>query len=233
MNEQCIINVGFGGGYSRGTARLINSITKYPDRADCMTWVNSLPSHSPRHADHPYGFKPYAFKAAIEAGHRYVLWCDSSVWAVNDPQPVFDTIRSVGWYFIPAGWHCGQWTTDKSLELLGISRDEAMTMPDFCGSCMGIDTQNEISAKWFEKWLFHAKSGAFSGDWKNDRHQCSRDPRCLGHRHDQVIGSILMNQAGMTFNDQDLFQYPPQGWPGCAEKLHHEGMIFLNQGGSW
>lgn len=227
--NQCIINVGIGKWYPQGTARLLASLQPYGSQFKCMTWVNKLPPESPTHAAHPYAFKPYAFQAAMNAGQRLILWCDSSVFAVKNPQPVFDAILRDGYYFRQNGFYCGQWMTDRSLEIMGISRDEAMTMLDFSGACIGIDTHNKASMQWFANWIQHATTGAFVGDWTNNRQQCSADPRCQGHRHDQVIGSVLFNQMGFHFNEDDLYQYPPQGWPNCTERLR-PNIVFVNQG---
>ena len=207
-NEQCIVNVAVDQArYSRGTARLWKSLSPWNSTAAFMSWDMGLPRGSPRHQDHPYGFKPYAVAAARDAGHRYVLWLDSAIVLIKDPQKIFDAIRRDGYYFRANGWGCGQWMTDRSLEIMKLTRDEAMLMPDFVGSCMGFDLQNPAVAAWFDEWYRHATDGAFQGDWKNDRHQCSGDPRCLGHRHDQVIGSVLFNRAGFKFNEEDLFSY--------------------------
>ena len=40
--------------------------------------------------------------------------------------------------------------------------------------------------------------GIFKGAWTNDNNSESADPRCKGHRHDMVCGSIIANQLGMT-----------------------------------
>jgi hypothetical protein len=224
MNEQCVINVGTGR-YVKGTDRLAQSLKPYGTHI--ISWKNNLPPNSPTHNEHPYAFKAYAFKFAREAGHRLVLWCDSAVIAIKNPQRVFDAIKRDGYFFHANGWSCGQWTTDESLKIMGLTRDQVMPMPDFTGCCMGIDMSNKIALEWFDKWFYHSTSGAFIGDWKNNKQQCSKDPRCLGHRHDQVIGSIIFNQLKMKFNDEGLFQYPPSDW---SKEPLRESSIFINKG---
>lgn len=226
--KQCVIvNFGMGGGYPRGTARLLESLQPYG--FPTLTWVNQYPPGSPTHKEHPYAFKCYAFQAARQAGYRYVHWCDSSLYAVKSPQAVFEAIARDGYYFRENGWNCGQWMTDESLAIMHLDRDTAAKMPDFTGCCMGLDFEHPQAQAWFAEWFRHATSGAFRGDWRNDRQQCSRDPRCLGHRHDQVIGSVIFNRMGLKFNQDDLFQYAPNGWPNCPEPLR-PNIVFINRG---
>jgi hypothetical protein len=47
------------------------------------------------------------------------------------------------------------------------------------------------------------------GSWTNQNKKVSNDPRCLGHRHDQSVGSILACQLGMEhiIPHETYFQY--------------------------
>jgi hypothetical protein len=74
---------------------------------------------------------------------------------------------------------------------------------------MGLNSTSGIAMQFLDRWHAAATDGvSFIGDWTNDRGQCSADPRCRGHRHDQVIGSIIANQLGMGLTDADgMFSY--------------------------
>lgn len=217
MDKCCIVNVGTGARFVRGTTRLLKSVRSYG--FPVLTWTNGYPPGSPTHQEQPYAFKCYAMKAARDAGYRYVLWWDSAIVAVKSPQPFFDAIKRDGYYFRENGWNCGQWMTDRSLEIMGLSRDEALKMPDFVGACIGVDFEHSQAVTWFEEWFKHAMTGAFQGPTTNVGNCCSCDPRCLGHRHDQVVGSVIFNRLGLKFNQDDLFSYVPNSWPNCEEKL--------------
>jgi hypothetical protein len=86
-----------------------------------------------------------------------------------------------------------------------------MNIPDFTACCMGLDLRQQRPAEFFTRWFAAAQDGvSFLGDWNNERGQCSPDRRCLGHRHDQVIGSIIAHQMGMELTDggvRGLFSY--------------------------
>ena len=205
MNECSIVNVGISQWYERGSQRLARSLEPYVG-ADLLTW-DELPSGSPPHAAVPYAFKPWAMLVARARGHRYVLWCDSAVWAIRSPMPIFDAIARDGYFITENGFRCGEWITDAALQLMGLTRDGAFEIPDYSGCCFGLDMVSDIGREFFTQYLKRAQDGSFCGDWKNDRGQCSADPRCKGHRHDQVVGSIIAHRLGMKFNREKLFRY--------------------------
>lgn len=198
---RCIINVACGPKthYVDWQSRLDGSLDDIGFPGASMFWTNCLPPDSPRHEDVPYAFKPFAFRAAEKAGHRQILWVDSAVWARRPLDAAFALLEKQGFLFFYNGFRCGNWCTDAALEKQGISRDEAMLIPDFTGCCMGLDLTHPMGAEFLRRWHEASLDGvSFIGGWNNDDGKCSRDPRCRGHRHDQVVGSIIANKMGMT-----------------------------------
>lgn len=206
----CVINLGRGAWYPRGQARLRDSLVHHGQGVITYLWSDESQIGAPYHQDVPYAFKPAAFNYAQSQGHDVVLWCDCSVWAIRNIQPVLNHIKEHGHVFFAGGWDCGQWSTDTALENLGVTRDEATAMPMFMACCMGLDLSTEKGQKFLEKWTRLSLDGkTFPGPWSNDDKQASKDPRCLGHRHDQTAGSIIAAQLNMslTIGHETYFAY--------------------------
>jgi hypothetical protein len=206
--KECIINVAVGPAshYVDWQRRLAESLDAQNFRGKRMFWTDCLPPASPTHEESPYAFKPYAFEAAREAGCTQILWCDSAIWARRPLDRACETLKNQGYLLFYNGYLCGNWCTDAALAQQGLSRDEAMAIPDFTGCCMGLDLESPIAVEFLRQWKAAADDGiSFVGDWKNDGGQCSPDKRCHGHRHDQVIGSIIAHRLGMK---------PIHGGPG-------------------
>jgi hypothetical protein len=178
------------------------------------------------HQSNPYAFKIQAIEAAMIAGYKQVLWLDSSCWAVKDPSPIFDIIDAKGYFMEEAGHMAGNWTNDRALEYFQISRDEAMNIPMYSAGFTGINFDTDIGWKFFSWWRSAMEFGMFRGQWDNDTHSESRDPRCKGHRHDMSCASIIAYKLGMTFEPgNSYFQY---GSP--ESELNHDKIIFKLQG---
>jgi hypothetical protein len=207
MNNRCIVNLAttryspsdVDRTYTRAQQRLLSTATEHG--IPVVYWTDSYPPNSPTHAESPYEFKAHAFLHAMEQGFSTVLWCDANVWVRKDPTPIFEQIERDGHVLFRNGWNCGQWCTDSALATLGLSRDDAMHIPDFTGCCMGLDLTNETARRFLREWKAAAEAGTFRGPWKNENGSCSTDPRCMGHRHDQVVGSIIAHRLEMKLTD--------------------------------
>lgn len=205
--NRCIVNVATGPTHYRDWQhRLWTSLDEVGYDGARMFWTDEEPAGSPGHKASPYSMKPFAFAAARDAGHRHVLWCDAAIWARRPLDPAFELIEKQGYLLFYNGYLCGNWCTDAALEKQELTRDDAMEIPDYTGCCMGLDLGSEIGSEFLARLTEAATDGvSFVGDWKNDAGQCSPDPRCQGHRHDQVIGSIIAHRMGMK---------PIHGGPG-------------------
>jgi len=131
-----------------------------------------------------------------------VLWIDAGCYVKKSLDAHWDIIEKQGYYIQLNGWTSGDWTTDRCLEIMGVSREEAFKMPHAMANVMGFDFTNPICTECFDKWLDYSKNKeVFSGPWKNDKGSCSKDSRVLGHRHDQSVIGILAAQMGLNFTD--------------------------------
>lgn len=158
---------------------------------------------SPTHQQDPYGFKLYAIQKAVEQGATTILYCDSSIWAIKDPTPLFEIIEEEGYLMQEAGHMVGRWANDECLNYFGITREEANKIPMYGNAgLLGLDMRklgyvtkearsiddfgNLTAHLFFERWFHSLNAGAFRGTWDN-------------HRHDMTCGSIIANQLGMKY----------------------------------
>ena len=185
------MNVAMGKWYPRGQKRLRDSLDAVGYSGGWSPWLD-LPPESPSHSDVPYGFKLYALRHAAR-NHDMLLYADASVWFVRPPDAIFDCVERDGYYLsaVPGPHYVGQWSTDRALENLGLTRDEAMTIPMVCGGFLGVDINADAGRMILEWQEEHARIGTFNGDWTNERGQVSADQRVKGHRHDQPSLSVL------------------------------------------
>lgn len=214
MGKRCCINVAFGPGWwPRGQRRLGESFKRFSPETPFLTWTDQVPPGCPPHKKVQYAFKPFAFADAFSRGYTTVLWVDAAAVLHKDPTPLFDQIEREGHYLQDnQGWTTGQWCSDSALQPLKVTREELFQTPHLMASVMGLDLTNKRSMEFLTQWKDLAAEGtAFKGDWKNDRRQVSKDPRVLGHRHDQTVASVLTLRLGMKWTplNEGVLIYSP------------------------
>ena len=232
MSKNCIISFANSAGhYADRLARLSNSLRNNFD-GDFLAWVGEAALGAELHSINPYSFKIYAFNKAKEAGYKKIMWLDTSVFAVNNVQKIFDDIDRSGFAFQIAGHSVGNYSTDKQLEHFGITRDEAMPM-DCIGNAglLGLDFEKHFPNESFNKWERAMQHGMFKGNWDNDAKTESTDERCKGSRHDLSCSSIIINQMGlisMAYRGDEVLMYG-----GIFDKVINESIIFKAEGRSF
>lgn len=182
---------------------------------------------APKHLVNMYGFKIFGFAHARRMGFSSVLWLDSSVYAIDNVDSIFETIEKDGHIMQEAGCWVGEWANDQSLEYFGITRDEAMTIPCYGNAgFLGLDFTFEKSRRFFNEWMLAMCAGLFIGRWDNSELTESEDQRCKGHRHDLVVGSIIAHQLGMKYQRGDeILEYAAPEDP-----IKNDTIIFKAQG---
>lgn len=205
MSKECIINVGHGGWYPKGTERLRRSLIHHGYPGELMLWSGLMPPGSPSHKDVPYGMKVHAFEAAFVAGHTRVLWLDCSVWCVKYPEHHMRSLAGDGHYLLGNGdWRCDQWCNDHALAYFGLTRAEAASIPLISSGVLGLDMANERSREFFAQWKNAMLAGAFKGAWTAVPEEGSGD-RYRGHRHDQTCASIIAHRLGMVLQPTEVY----------------------------
>ena len=205
MND-CIINVGCGGWYARGSARLERSLIHHGFHGIVKTWKDELPEGSPTHKQIPYGMKVAAFHWAYTQGFERVLWLDSSAWCVKQPKVHFEAMGRDGYYLVHSGWQCDQWTNDHCLSHFGITREEAKDIPMLSSGILGLNFNTEIGREFLYQMDNAMHSGAFNGSWTADPKEGSGD-RYRGHRHDQSCASLIAHRLNMRLHPEQVYDY--------------------------
>lgn len=177
------------------------------------------PTGCPKHLDVPFAFKPYCFAEARAAGAGHVLWLDSTCLPVRPLDGLFDELGRDGYLlFANRSWGVGQWASDVALERLGVSREEAMRMPEVNAAALGLDLRSAVGNAFLDRWLEEARAGlAFRGvreplerrrDYKdvkwNRGNRVSADGRARGHRHDQTVAGLLAFELGLRLRPTGL-----------------------------
>lgn len=177
--------------------KLIESIQKYHPEFPIFAFHSFQEIHSPTHADQPYAFKPNAIESVRDRGYDIVIWCDSPMRLIRRIDDWIPEIETRGVYIQEDGWTCGQWANNKTLDFFGVSRDEAMTIPNASAGIVAFDFRKDVANKCLQLWKTCSDHGLFRGNWTNKDQTESKDPRCLGHRHDQTCLELIGYKHGI------------------------------------
>lgn len=201
------------GNYYQAIARLGDSLKGKFD-GTFLGFMGEESVQAPKHANNNYAFKLYAMSYARLLGYSKTFWLDSSVYAVKNVQPIFDYLDRQGYFFEDSGHQVGNWCNDQTLDYFKLTRAEAMGMRMLSSGFVGIDFTKDTSVEFFERWKSSMYAGAFNGSWSD-------------HRHDQTCASIIANQMGLKYSDNNNFfayignEYLP---PKKTALFHLKGM---------
>lgn len=199
--KACIINAAHGKWYPRGQKRLKDSLIHHGFNWDILTWEGWANDNYDKSCG--YNVKAAAFEEAIKRGYTHILWLDCSVWAVRDPNTIFDIINEKGYYFWKNGYNCAQECSDACLNYFGVSRNQAEKWDIASTSMFGVNLTNPTGKEFIERWLQSAKDKVFHGSREHDNQ--SFDKRFLWHRQDQSAASIILNQLGCKIHEPREF----------------------------
>lgn len=208
---RCVVNYS-SGRYVASAIRQAGKLREVGYTGEYLQYLNTLPPNTKPHSEIPYHFKPMAMFDAFQQGYRQILWMDAPVYPARSIEPLFQTIERDGYLIFRNGWSNGEWTCDRALQSLGMSREESFNQPHAMACVMGFDLSRTDVLMVFNKWMLSAYD-AYAGPWKNEDGNCSQDSRVLGHRHDQSAISAFAYQAGWHFtapDDGNLLTYGNQ-----------------------
>lgn len=209
MTRRAIVTVGISStrAFSPYIDRFRRTFSEYGG-ADLLVWDKMWPPGSPSHTDVHYAFKVFAVVEAARRGATSILWFDSSANAFAPLAPLWEHLESDGHILIEDANKLGEWSSDHSLAHFGVSRDEAMTVPLMCGTCWGVDLTSERSRRFVQELIEHAVPEHFNGTHvsrnkalplpETEGARMSADPRCRGHRSDEVYMGLIARKLGMA-----------------------------------
>lgn len=203
IERAIIINCGVNQWYGNGSRRLQKSLNFVGWAGQTLIYADEYPPNCHNHNDIPYYMKIATFEEAINRGFKYILWCDSSFWAVKNPAKIFDIINEQGYYFFSSGYNLAQSVNDRALAAVGLSRDNAEYVTEWASGCVGINLDNPNGKKLYERWKELMDAGLSIGGRNHDGG--SEDPRFLHHRQDQSCLSLaaweleLRNEKGIDY----------------------------------
>ena len=234
MTDKCVVDFA-DGFFIKGQKRLIETFLHQGYNGDFLFFNDVAELGCPKFHDAPYAFKSYAMKKAQEKGYRFILWVDSSVYAVKPVQEAFDLIERDGYLLLNGGWCTGQWCSDAALVTLGVTREQLFSpqgrfpnWPHLMACVMGLDLEDATARTFLDKYYLLANDGVtIQGSHTNDNQQVSADPRVRGHRHDQTIASVISWKMGMRNWTENLLVYDETGDSEIKESaifvLRHPG----------
>ena len=208
--------------YEKGQNRLKRSLVHHGFSYDLHLWQD-WPQNTPIDTSIGYNIKAACFIAARDMGYTNILWLDSSVWAIKNPNEIFDIINHEGYYMWRSGFNCAQTCNDQSLNYFGITRDMAETINDCSSSMLGLNLGNPKGEHFLKKWLLTCRAGMWGTSRQHDNG--SEDSRYLFDRQDQSCASVI---AGL----QDMKLYDPGQYSdiGNDSGKYNDSVIFVMRG---
>jgi hypothetical protein len=185
------------GRYTESAKQMKQSFQTYSPGIDVFVYNSFDEIGSPTQAENPYAFKIHAIETVRNKGYEIVIWCDSVLRLQTSITPLVTEVRDRGVYLAQDGWKVGQFANDRALEYYGVTRDEAMAIPSIWACFMGFDFRQNITKEFFARWKLACSDGIFRGLWNNKNGTESKDPRCIGHRHDQSCAELLSYKMGI------------------------------------
>ena len=193
-----VVNFAAGGWYPRGQQRLFQSLLTHGFIGDFLAYKSYAELGCPRHEEVPYAFKPYAIMRAQQMGYDVVFYFDASVYLRAPLAPLLAHVEKEGCYLEACGHPVGRWCKDDALLPLHITREQSWDIPLFSAGYIGLDLRQPRSQTFLSQWHQYAlERETFTGSWTNAQHECSADPRVLGHRHDMTVASVLAHRLEM------------------------------------
>ena len=213
--KRCVISLGVGKkSYKDCLVRLQESLSRVGFEGDYLYWDEHLPEGSPDHFEAPFAFKAHCFFAARDLGYEQILWMDSVCVCLRSLNPIFDLIEKNGYALFNNnyGQVMGQWCSDEAIAANGLTRDEAMLIPEMPCSVIGLDLRTPLANEFLEGWHRIMCDGVTARgtrepveSWEdymaifwNTNGRISSDPRVRGHRCDQPAAGIVAHRLGMT-----------------------------------
>jgi hypothetical protein len=173
------------------------------------------------HFEIPYAFKPTAIQECREKGYESVIWMDSSMRLLKDPQQYLDYAAQYGvCSFENLGHPWRNYVTDIAVQKTGVKDNELDKVINIMACCLVFDFSNPVAALVFDEWIELAHDGfSFHNGYDSIR------PEYIAHRHDQAVLAALLYKHKVPILPYGGLAYHPHQ----IDNIYGE-VTFLNHG---
>lgn len=202
------------GNYYKALDRLEQSLKDVGFTGTFIGYRDEASIGAPLHIDNPYAFKIFCFAKARVNGFKKIIYVDSAVWAIKNPDVLFELLEDNGYLMQEAGHFVRDWCNEETAKHYGLTEKEKTEMLMYGNAgFLGLNFGYAIAEQFFFSWNIGMMQGFFKGSWEN-------------HRHDMTVGSILANRMGMKYIKGDMIlQYGNENTP-----LNNDSIIFKASG---
>ncbi len=225
-----------GGWYGRGAARLINGMAEHCPGYEVRAHVNVKPFGAPAiviedgYDYTAYCWKPFALLDAMMADATIGILLDAAFFPIRHIGPLVEHIERTGYYLCRNGNNVGEWSSDRCLQAMSVTRENAFEIEEVSSYCVGLNFREPRCAELLYKWCEHAADRqtfpgrhTYLGYEGRNPGGLALDRRVRGHRHDQTVLSILAARIGFC----DLVNRPRFTAYAGSET---EETVLVNQG---
>lgn len=211
---RAIVSVATGDRHRANMERL----RKQVEHDNVCIFFDRLPPGSPTHEEQPYAFKLFALRQAVRHGAKSVLWMDSSIVVLRPLEPLWNLLEQQGYWFSKNyDYNQGQFCNDEALAIMGVTREEAFSIPQVVGGCFGLSIESHYGREFGYRWDSLLQKGAFRGD-RGDLSGSGDMTKFVGHRNDQSCASHVCHKLGMKLTEPPAW-FAEQGYPTTEETI--------------
>lgn len=214
-NDKCIVSFAKQGreNYNKGLLRLRDSIKdncdydsflySYDQPNDGIIFLDNKMPQSELFVcdwDIPYHFKLGAIQKAREQGYKKVIWCDSSVVVVKNPDELFK--REIV-AFHNLGHPLYRYMSDACMEAMEATEKEIKLASHIMACVMGFDFSINRVNEIFNKFIDYSLDGC------SFQKNTSNRNRFRFHTFDQPVISLLLYRYGIELYPYGKLVYEP------------------------
>ena len=150
-----------------------------------------------QHSDNPYQFKPFAVWEAYEKGYKQILWCDSTVQIMKNPDPLWEKCAERGILaWDNEGHPLKPYINTHAKKWLQVENIDGWKQIMAC--CIMFDFNHPKTVKVVEEWIQASLNNCFyDGEGAE-----------IAHKHDQAVLSALLTINGIEIEPYGELAYP-------------------------
>jgi hypothetical protein len=173
------------------------------------------------HEELPYGFKPTAIQECRERDFPLVIWMDSTVRLLKDPQIYIDYAKEHGvCAFENLGHEWRKYTSDIAVKQLGVEPSEMDAIKNIMACVLIFCFENPVGKGVFDEWIRISRDGVtFHNGYGSER------PEFIAHRHDQSALAALLYRHKVP-----VLPYGGLAYGDHAKTQEYGPVTFLNRG---